>query len=178
MNPFVFDEPSYDCQRFMRLIESNWPGPKEPPADELMALIERAVDKCPHQPELWMMRADLVELFIKHGAGEGRPYTRDDVLLSLQAAARIRPNYIEAHEAIAEFCENELNDPPAAEAAYARAIQLGGGPWVYTGLARVLAKQGDVEQALAALDPEFCPYHDEAEVQQAAQLLRDGVYDL
>ncbi|MEX2672140.1 MAG: hypothetical protein WD294_08540 [Phycisphaeraceae bacterium] len=178
MSPFSYDDPSQDCRGYMRLIESQWPKANDAPDDELMALIERAVDKCPHLPELWMMRADLVALHLSQTRGKASPYRRDDVLQSLEAAARIRPDYIEAHEAVAEFCENELKDMPAAEAAYGRAIGLGGGPWVYTGLARVLARQGNLAQALAALDPEFCPYHDEPEVQQAQQLLHDGIYDL
>lgn len=173
MTPFGFlESPSHDCTRFMRLIEEQWPEPDQPPADQTMALIERAVDKCPHLPELWIMRAELVTLCLERSNGEATPYTLDDVLLSLHAAAKIRPNYIEAHEAIAEFCEKELEDFAAAEAAYARAIELGGGPWVYTGLARVLARQGAVDEALAALDPEFCPYHDEEEVQALRRKLR------
>lgn len=174
MSAFGFHEPSMDCSRYRRLLEEQWPSAKEPPGDELMALVERAVDKCPHQIDFWLMRADLIELHMHHA--ERSPYRREDILQSLEAAARIRPDAIEAHEALAEFCENELNDLTTAERAYERAIQLGGGPWVYTGLARVLARQGQLDQAFAALDPEFCPYHDEPDVRQSIQQLRDGNY--
>jgi tetratricopeptide (TPR) repeat protein len=167
---FGYQDPLTDYHTMVRRIQRLWPVDDEPPSDELMHLIEEAVEKCPHMPDLWLQRAELIQR-----CELGGPYELEDARLSLEAAARIDPNAIEVYEAFAAFCEDTLGDLERAEREYVRCIQLNGGPWVYTGLARVLAAQDRFEEAQAALEAPFCPYHDEPQVREARARLADGV---
>ena len=164
-----YHDPHSDYYRYIREIEARWPEPERPPSAELMEIVEEAIDRCPHMTDLWLRRAELIQR-----CGADSPYEPGDALAGLEAAARIEPDNIAAHEAIAVFCEDMADDLPRAERAYLRAVDLHGGPWVYTGLARVLAKQGRFDEAAAALDPDFCPYGDEPGVEEARRRLAEG----
>lgn len=163
-----FDDPLRDYYALVRQIRQYWPGEDEAPSDELMTLIERAVTKCPHMSDLWLWRADLIRR-----RGPDSPYTDDDLYASLEAAVRIDPDAAEVHEALGAFCEED-GDLDRAEQAYARAVELKGGPWAYTALARILAKQDRMDEAFAALDEAFCPFHDEPGIIEARQRLESG----
>ena len=164
-----YHDPQSDYYRYVREIEARWPDPGQSPPAELMAIVEEAIDRCPHMTDLWLRRAELIQR-----CDTDSPYRPEDALAGLEAAARIDPDNIAAHEAIAVFSEDMADDLSRAERAYLRAVDLHGGPWVYTGLARVLAKQGRFDEAAVALSPEFCPYHDEPGVEEARRRLAEG----
>ena len=169
---FGYDDPLRDYYGFARQIRQRWPAENDPPSDELMTLIEQAVTKCPHMADLWLQRAQLIQL-----CDDDSPYTPDDARDSLEAAARINPEAVEVHEALGGFCEDVLGDLERAEQAYLRAVELHGGPWAYTGLARVLLKQNRKDEAAAALDSQFCPWHDEPLVDEARAAVERGDTD-
>lgn len=171
MSGFGYRDPLFDCHEYLREIERQWPEDDAPPSEELLLLVEHAIDRCPHMSQLWLMRAELIQ---RHVDAFDGPYESADVLRSLEAAVRVDPDCIEAHEGIATICEEQLGDLPRAQLACERAARLGGGPWVYTALARVMAKQGRHDEALDVLTPARCPYHDDDSVMAAREKLERG----
>ena len=166
-HPYI--DPLGDAHRLMRRIHEEWPAPDEAPGVEVMALMDQAIDKCPHVTDFWMLKAQLLQLqdeVDSHAVAE-----------CFETAVRIDRDCLEAHDALGAYSEEVLGDLERAEQAYLRSSALGGGPWVYVGLARVLAKQDRWDEAAASLDAEFCPYHDEPAVEEARGALEGGRTD-
>ena len=167
MDPTTWAEA--DIRQFVKRMVELWPQGDDPSSSEVLLVAEDAVSKCAHSAELWYLRGQLIAL-----SDETTPYDLSDALLSWEAAVRVDPDHIESHEAIADFCVNAIDDPPRAEVALRAAIRLGGGPWVYADLARILAQQNRIEDALALLTAEQCPYHDDPLVNDVRLQLAGG----
>lgn len=95
----------------------------------------------------------------------------------LRKATELCPDSCEAWESLGFALDNVENDATGAEAAFRRAISLGGGEWSFAGLARVLAEAGRREEALRLLSESECPYHSHEEVVLMRTEIKAGSWD-
>ena len=171
MTAHAYFPPDADVQRFLKRLGELWPEGDDPSSNEILLVAEDAVEQCAHSAHLWYLRGQLIAL-----ADDDAPYELSDALLSWEAAVRVDEDHIESHEAIADFCINAIDDLPRAETALRAAAQLGGGPWVYADLARVLAQQQRLDEAMTILHPDQCPYGDDPLVEQTRELIAQGQF--
>lgn len=152
MTSHGYVDPRTDCVQLARMIDAAWPAAGAAPSAEVLALADRAVERCPHEGRFWVTRAELRRL-----AGPAR-FSPRQITEDLDVAGRIDPDQW-IH--LAEYCRDELGDLDRAEHVYMQAIDAGAGMWLYIGLAELLAARGRVAAALAALHPAVCRFHDE-----------------
>jgi tetratricopeptide (TPR) repeat protein len=108
-------------------------GEAETVSNELIDLIETALQDHPNSPELWCLRGDMIQLgdeSVRHGL--------EAVLPSYQKALDLNPAFGEAYESIGYFYDKVLDKPAEAEAYFRKAIELGRGETAASGLQDVL----------------------------------------
>jgi tetratricopeptide (TPR) repeat protein len=148
-------------QTYIDQIASQWPK-KMGESDAslaLLTLVEEAVSTFPKSPKLWCIRGDLIQF-----APMEAQYELADALLSYQTAIEIDPLFAEAYESIGYYYDVIDENFPASEAAFHKAIEFGSGMHSYFGLARVLAEEGKLDEALSILAPDYCLFHSEIEI--------------
>jgi tetratricopeptide (TPR) repeat protein len=125
----------------------------------LLALLEESVLSCPQSPKLWCLRGDLIQL-----CDIEVKYQHIDILHSYEQAIAIDPSFAEAYESIGYYYDVIDENFPKSEAAFCKAIESGMRLHSYVGLARVLAEQGKLDEALRVIAPDYCPFHSEIEI--------------
>ncbi len=111
-----------------------------------LRLVEEALAQHPGSASLYCIRGDCIQLW------NVPEYELKDALASYERAAALDPQCAEAYESIGYYYDAIDEDLEKAEAAFRRAVELGGGEQSYAGLARVMAERGQVPiQVLAFL---------------------------
>lgn len=161
-------------QTYIDQISSQWPRKwgESKVSLALVTLVEEAVSTFPKSAQLWCIRGDLIQL-----APIEAQYELADALLSYQTAIEIDPLFAEAYESIGYYYDVIEEDFAISEAAFRKAIELGGGMHSYFGLARVLAEQGKLDEALSIIAPDYCLFHSEIEIDILREEIEAGEYD-
>jgi hypothetical protein len=154
---------------YMEKIKMGWPRSVQASATEALRLVEEGLCAFPRSARLLCMKGDLIQL------SDGQQYELKDALRCYQQAADVAPESPEAFESIGFFLDAIESDLERAEKAFRRAVQLGGGPQTYAGLARVLSGRGySTEELLALLDG--CPHAQTAPVQEMRSEIIKGTW--
>jgi tetratricopeptide (TPR) repeat protein len=161
-------------QSYIDRIAAQWPRKwgESKASLALVTLVEEAVSTFPKSAQLWCIRGDLVQL-----APIEAQYGLADALLSYQTAIEIDPLFAEAYESIGYYYNVIDEDFAVCEAAFRKAIEFGSGMHSYVGLARVLAEQGKLDEALTILAPDYCPFHSEIEIDILREEIEAGELD-
>lgn len=133
--------------------------------EDAFALSRSAVRLFPDSSELLCLLGDLSQL-------SETETPLEDSLASYERAARLDPEWYEPHESIGFVCDL-LEDYPRAEAAFRRAVELGGAADSYAGLARVLAQRGHPQSEVVAL-LDGCPFAQAPAVQKVRDEVAGG----
>jgi hypothetical protein len=154
---------------YIEKIKTAWPRRGQASATEALRLVEEGLCAFPRSAKLLCMKGDLIQL------SDGEEYQLKDALRCYQQAARVAPESPEAFESLGFFFDAIESDPAQAETAFRRAVELGGGPHTYAGLARVLSSRGHSdEEVLALLDG--CPHAQTALVQEMRSEIIEGMW--
>jgi tetratricopeptide (TPR) repeat protein len=151
-------------------IDAAWPRKSiKASATEALRLVEDGLCAFPKSAKLLCMKGDLIQL------SDELRYELADALLCYQQAAEIAPESPEAFESLGFFFDAIESDLNRAEIAFRKAVELGGGPHTYAGLARVLSGQGhNTEELLAMLDA--CPHSQSPPVQEMRSEVLQGAW--
>jgi tetratricopeptide (TPR) repeat protein len=115
------------------------------------------------------MKGDLIQL------SDGQPYEMKDALHCYQQAADLAPELPEAFESLGFFFDAIESDADRAESAFRRAVELGGGPNTYAGLARALSGRGhSAEELITFLDR--CPHSQSSPVKEMRSEILQGFW--
>lgn len=87
--------------------------------------------------ELLILRGQLLELI-----GDVEPEAIDEAFACFREAVELDPESAEAHEELAHFLDDVVDDPAEAEPFFRRAIELGAGESAREGLRDVLSQLG------------------------------------
>jgi tetratricopeptide (TPR) repeat protein len=132
---------------YIQKIATQWPRLNSASAAEPLRLVEEGLSAFPTSAKLLCMKGDLIQL------SDEPSYELVDALRCYQQATELAPESPEAFESLGFFFDAVQSDLAQAESAFRKAVQLGGGPDTYAGLARVLSDEGhDTEEVLAFLD--------------------------
>jgi tetratricopeptide (TPR) repeat protein len=154
---------------YIEKIDMAWPRSIHASATEAVRLVEEGLSAFPKCAKLWCMKGDLIQL------SDGPPYELADALRCYKKAAELAPDSPEAFESLGFFFDAIESDMSRAEIAFRKAVELGGGPHTYAGLARVLSGQGhNTEELLAMLDA--CPHAQSPPVQEMRSELVKGAW--
>lgn len=104
---------------------------------EPLSLVLRALAQHPDSAKLHCLFGDLIQL------SDAFPeYELSDALKAYEKAAVLDPSCAEAFEEIGYYYDAIDEDLEKSEAAFRRAVELGGGEQSYAGLGRVLVERG------------------------------------
>ncbi len=150
------DESKY-IERFDQLLLT----PEISPVRESVAFTAKAVKEFPSSQELWFLRGELLAAYATLSQTPDVQALCDEAFASYERAIDINPRFVEAYESLGYLFNAFTDLHEKAEYYFRKAVHLEGGPDAYTGLARVLAEQGNSEGALDVLSCKECPYSDD-----------------
>ena len=159
-----------DESEFMEKAMSMWPSGDES-AIEALAIAREGLRMYPCSAKLLCIVGDLLQL---------RDATDDAIVESrrcYQNAIASDLSCSEAYESLGYLSDVYDNNFLLAISYFEKAIGLGAGEWSYVGLARSLAQDGRREEALHALCPDRCPFHDKAPVSEMREEILAGAWD-
>lgn len=137
---------------------------------EVARVIEEACEACPGSAEVLRAAAEVVVFAACHGAE-----ILVDAVELYRCAIEVSPGMVEAWEGLGAALDVLKGDAAGARGAFERAIELGAGPDGYTGLARLMAEEGERGAAVALL--EGCPWRGDAGVERMIREIGDGDWD-
>ena len=152
---------------YIERIYDAWPDEDGATDSALLALADEAVHAHPSSAELWVMRGDLLVL-----ADRGR-----DARDSYEASLSLAPCDVETLESLAYLLDVSFGDVSGAEACFRRAIDFGGSPDAYAGLARLLTESDRKSEAITLLDADACPFVHESQVIRMKAEILEGLWD-
>ncbi len=136
----------------IRKLDEQWPA-AGPASDALLESCRDAIRACPRSAVLMRMYGDLLQLGV-----DDAPERLEEALVAYRRAVELDPGDVDAWCEIGCFLDVHQDDPAGAEAAFRRALALGGSLDTYAGLARLLAEQGRAPEALQLLSADACPW--------------------
>lgn len=159
-------------------IGERWPSGDDRYDDrdrETLRLATEAVGAFPRSPKLLCIWGDLNRL-VENRLIEGPDSVLDASLRAYEKAAALDPSFAEAWESIGYFLDVHAGDLAGAEAAFSRAVDLGGGDDSVIGLARTRAELGyPIAEILAMLDAR--PFDDDHKRAAIRDDIESGLYD-
>jgi tetratricopeptide (TPR) repeat protein len=129
-------------------------------------LVDQALENDPEAVALWCLKGDLLLLIAYEDSGEVEEAER-----CYRRVIQLDPRGWDGYESLGWFQEFVREDAEMAEAYYLEALDYGGGPDSFLGLARIHSARGELGQARALL--QSCPYNDDVEVQELLVTLED-----
>ena len=135
---------------------------------EPLRLVSEALVKYPNSAKLHCLLGDLIQL------SDAFPeYELSDALKAYEKAAVLDPSCAEAFEEIGYYYDAIDEDLEKSEAAFRRAVELGGGEQSYAGLARVMAERGQAPNEVLAFLKQS-PYVDAPVVKEVYAQIEEG----
>lgn len=132
-------------------------------------MIEYFLAQSPNDEKLWDAKGDYVQIYSGNAS-----ITLDGALEAYKKAIECNPNYARAYESIGYYLDVIEDDYEGAEQYFLKALSLDKSKDSYRGLARVLAQQNRIEDALAVLDSESCPYHEDNDIKTLKIAIENG----
>ncbi len=158
-------------------------------ATAALTLAAEATSAYPGSAQLWRMRGDLLHLKLTDLTLTNlRSLAQEDNILlkdlpdkrlmreCYERSVSLDPSDAESLESLAYFYDIWDERPDLAEDAFRRAIQNGGSPSAYAGLARALAETGRKAEAIELLDA--CPFVDYDEALKMRSEIDAGEWDI
>jgi tetratricopeptide (TPR) repeat protein len=168
LRPFV----DMEIDEYYHEIAMRWPGPGQSPGKQIVDLCLAAVAEYPESSTFWY---DLG--IIMQRCGDDHGYSGEDYLRCFENAVRCHPGNAEASRELGYVLDIYFDAYDRAEHAFRKAIELGADQECYFGLARVLAQMGKVDDAIASLSKDVCPFHDHPDIQHLRdEILAGGWY--
>ena len=133
-------------------------------------LIEHALQEYPHEPDLWCLRGDMIQL--NDEPDEALPLA--SAMESYRRAIIEDPTCAEAYESLGYYIDVIDDDPKEAEPWFRKALELNPSVDSFVGLARVLTELGRKSEAMDLLSPANCPVYKNAKVQEVLAEIRKG----
>lgn len=157
---------------FIDRIWQLWPK-AEGTSKEAMDLVIKAVAEFPQSAKLWCMFGDLIQV-----APLELPLPAQHPRECYEKAIAIDPGIAEAWASLGFYLDAFDDNHEAAERALRRAIELEPDADAYSVLARVLAEQGRIEDALFLLDSDQCSFASDPRVQETKGEIERGIWKL
>ena len=152
-----------------------WPegGFDGPLGVEVLEVADRAVRDHPHSVALWIRRGDLIQIVDPDEKFDDQ-WPLDEPLKCYLSAHGLAPLDPKTNESLGYWYDVCEDDFERAGAYFRVAIENGGGPFSFVGLARVEAQLGNLEEALDLLTPERCPHADAEPVREIVREIKEG----
>lgn len=102
-----------------------------------LGLIDEILEREGPSAEALVLRGQMMQL-----VGEDDPEALDEALACFREAIEVDPRSAEAHEELAHFLDDVVDEPEEAEVFFRRALELGAGASAREGLRDVLSQLG------------------------------------